>query len=614
VLLYAESASANQPLERQVFSELWTGASAQGVAPADVSRFVVRASPTTDELAALVQCIDGTLELRRYDSGVWFGGVTVAFDVGSPTLDVAHAAFESTSGRVVMGYRKGSDTLVYISTHDGTLSAESWVDLGLLSAPLRVGLFASPSSDEVLVVASDGATLAAGVWDGTTVGNVITLDSSYTPGHWAAVYETGSGRSMIAWARSGDASFRTRVFSSGAWSSEGSGPAVGGLIDSIALAADPNASANSIAVVVGCDSGSPAQLYASDWNGANWSVAQQLSGSLSNTGAFAVAFEPEGGAAIATWQDTGRDDLYASRWGGSAWSAAAASGTFSDGVVQIESVGRDSGGAVIALARSRAVSGDPYTDYVVYSDGGGLSIGGVTVNGNSGTNDPGVDLPTPPSASPGSPDLSYGNNKDETIAPGAYGTLSVGNNCTLRFQAGTYVFETFVVEAFNSTSNSTELIFDTSGGDVEFIITSGDFHAKNSMIMNPTGAGVVMFHVLNGDFISGSGATIEAAVFVYNGDITLGNNASVVGHLMASGTITIGGGTVSLPGWLIPGGNYVVTQSLHAFTITDGLPGSGTTITSAWGGSADLPFAISRIPPTSGGVTIVRWREIDPDQ
>jgi len=565
-----------------------------------IVRLAFSAHPSADSLAMVTEEADGAVRVRIRTDGAWGVDATVTSDASGGSAAGFAVAHEQSSGRLAIAYRRAGQSNIFYRTHDGSLSGESSVDLGFSSAPDHLALFPRPGADDLLLVASGGDSLRAAVWDGSAFGQVQTLDGLFTgaAASWDACPLPGGAGWMVGWARATDSTLRVRSFSGGAWGLEQTGPSAGGDIGAVALCADP-LGAESAAMVQRASNG---RIYAARHVGGAWTGATQIDGGAS---AFDLAYDGVGGSLLGVWAEDDDDRLRYRRWEDDSWSGTTTTGALGDGITKIIAAPINEAGAVALLARlETAAGGAPYGGYVAYSSDGNIELGGWSINGQTGSDEPGVGLPADPGLSAGSNDLSYGNNADVTIAPGAYGDVEVGQNSTLRFGAGNYSFKKF------ESGNNTHFIADTSGGDVTIVVTHGAFEASNSFRLESQGSGGAVVHIRNGNFEVMNNADIEGVIVVHNGAFEAMNNATVVGHIYAKGNIEGGAnGSLTAPGWSPPGAGGVSAQEAWVVLVDGGVASSPIELTDdAWEGSGPLPLAISeRVGP--GVVRVLRWRE-----
>ncbi|MFG0273847.1 MAG: hypothetical protein ACF8QF_02190, partial [Phycisphaerales bacterium] len=455
--------------------------------------------------------------------------------------------------------------------------------------PERIALAPAPGGDGILLVASDGARLCAAVWDGDAFGAVATVESSFANSAeaWDATRDESGW--IVAWARAGQSGLRARRCTGSSWALTELGPTVGGAIDGVRLAPGEGVTvtlARTASTVVGATR-----------SGSGWSAPETLATGLASETPFDLAREGVGAGAVAAWAPATADRVTLRRWDGTGWSSTFQTATLAGGLSVVMLAARDDSQGVVALASAEA-------PIVVYAEAGGADVDGVTVLGLVGEDLPGVDLPASPGASHGGSDLSFGTNADQAIAPGAYRDLSVGNNTTLRFSAGTYVFR-----SFDSNKNGTRLVCDASAGDVTIILTTGDLEANNDLTIDRTGSHAVTLHLQGGDFIARNTSNIEAAIFVHAGTIDIGLSATIVGHLFAAGGVTVDGGTIAPPTWDAPGVPDEAGHDGWALVVDEGSPGAPVALTSEpWVSVRALPLAVSE-RCGARALRILRWTE-----
>lgn len=565
----------------------------------DLEAVIMRESAGGEAVAALMLEDGGDLTLRvRTDVG-WGSNVAVATNVSA-----FDAAYERRSGDLLIAYGKSSSSLVFRrELSEGSLSGESSSSFGLGGSPARIVIAMDDSTDSGVIAAASAIDLACAVWDGDALGTSVEIDASYAGGAWDCAWPAGAGECMIAWVRTGDASPRFRLLSGGSWTVQALGSPMTGTIREMDLVADEGGKTPALlgAFLTGPSADG---LEAAAWDGSSWSLSSTLSTDVGGvTAPFAIAFEGSGGGAVAAWIEDGSQRITTSRWNGSAWSISGDTAVIGTLDRVVAAAQRNDTGVVLGAIVREVGAGEPYSEYIALSSEGNVELDGVTVNGD--TREGGVSLPPAPSVSSGSPDLSYGNNKTVSLAPGTRGKLSVGNNFTLNMTAGDYVFE-----EFDSDKNGTTLVGDTSGGDIRFIISNGNFKAKNNFTVTTIGPGVIEFIVVNGNWEVKNNTTIEAMVVVHNGNLSFGNGADITGHLYAKGNIEGGSGTLTVPGSWIPGGGGPETREAHALIVSSGAPGSISTLSTGWT-AGELPLAISH-PVSAGSPTILRWSEVEP--
>lgn len=608
---------ADRPAARTVSGSSWSAAQSMSTLAGVFAGAACRPSPIDDLLALLGIDENGRLTLRLRTDGSWGSDTTIEPSIGSPDAELADAAFEQRSGELLIVYRDGVGTSISYRVYDGTLYGAQSLDLGLPGAPVAVRLTPVPGADRVALVAASMSSLHAAVWDGSAWGDTVTLDSAYDGGAegFDVTCETDTGDPIVCWARSTDTTLRVRRWDGEAWTSESSSPSVGAPVVRVALTPDRDAGSDTVLAAIASDSGGAEPLHAALWDGSAWSATTQLTADLEGTTCpFDAAWERQGGTAVVGWAEEGDTTVHARRWSGSGWGTELNAGDAEQPIDAITVANSDGSDArALVLARAREPGTATYFDYLAYSEGGSVGTTGVTYNGPTGENEPGIDPPPAPAYTPGGPDLNYAQNDTATLASGSYGTLTADKIVTVNLSTGQYVFDSI------STDMNFNLDCDTSGGDVLVVIENGVSGGKNFRI-NRTGSYAVIVHLISGDLAAGQGAVIDAAVTLHDGSFSFERNATITGYLIASGNITFtSNSTVTPPTWRLStpayGSGTSATDRLWSVAISLGSPGTiaELTPTAGWSESSSLPFAVSEKVPERVRVRVARWREVQPD-
>ncbi|MFT5424443.1 MAG: hypothetical protein ACI89L_002238 [Phycisphaerales bacterium] len=579
----------------------------------DTASFVLRDSPKDTLTAALAVGTGNTLSLGSFDGSTWASPTVLSTDVGGATSMTSDAAFEPSSGKLLIAYRKGSSALVYFRVFDPagppSLSGETWFDLGLISPPDRVLLAPKPGSNDILLVATSGTSARAAVWDSTAFVNSTTLDTGFDGDPEAISAEWHKGSAFVLWARSTDSAPRGSVFDGSAWAAATGLPALADPITRVHLAPSNDRASSAVLLTMASVSGVNHALHAATLDDTGWTAATTLSTQLATPDSYSAAWETSGTAAVAVWQEAGETFAHAARWDGAAWVAqsntADLGGTI-EGLVARPAAGNADGVHAMAAV---SVASPRLKDYLLYANTGSLSLGmSTTVNGLSGAGK-GFTLPAPPAGSPGATPVTVAKNKTVALAPGEYGAVSIANNSTLELSTGSYV-----LASMSPGNNRFTLTADTTTGPVILAIASGNFDAKNKLTISTVGPGPFEIHVLAGDFIGMNTPVINASVIVPLGDIDLRNNATTTAHLIASGNVSIGNSsTLDPPAWdspfVDPSPSASTTTGLIVVTTLAGTPGTPITLLSGWTQPHGLPFDMSWQRPTAG-VRVTSWREV----
>ncbi|HYE63562.1 MAG TPA: hypothetical protein VD997_16345 [Phycisphaerales bacterium] len=591
-----------------MFSREWTGSSwpspSAGAGLSGVIRWQrVCNSPSTSERALVCLASDNALTLSKFNGMFWEPPTAVCADAGTPSTRVFDAAYEHMSGELMVVYRKTTSTSVFYRTYTSAIPLEQSTNLGLTTAPTWMELVVRPRSDEFMLLVAAGGRLYASIWNGSAWGNAASLETSLNSSGrpFSGAYMNNSGRGIVAWSATSGAP-KYRVWSGTAWGAAATLPAVSGgvTLGWMTLTGSPSATSDEVlAAMIGSNN----DVNVNNWTGTAWGTNTVVE---SNTGSSTgrrvdIAYQPNGSRGVVAWERAGSTAPRYRTWNGSAWSAEQTGPDFgSQPQAIILEPGLDANQVVMAVRRLGPVSWD---DFVAYSTGGSVNLTGI-VHGLVGTG-PAYTMPLPPSATAGASNVNLGNNDTRTLAPGNYHDLIVGNSCTVNFSTtGTYVFR-----LFKANNNYTTMNFDTSAGDIDFILTNGNFDGQNTMTFNNNGEGKVRIHVINGNFDSkNNNFGRNISLYVYNGNIIFGNDLTFNGEMYASGNIT-GSGVIDLST------SYVGSPGLLSVaTFTDGAPGLRTDL------SANIPgywgwevCAVAGRPP-SKNMRVSRWREIGPDE
>ena len=178
------------------------------------------------------------------------------------------------------------------------------------------------------------------------------------------------------------------------------------------------------------------------------------------------------------------------------------------------------------------------------------SVSGITAQGGPVTPTPFVPLTLPAGSNltPGLTNVTLASFEDRSLAPGAYGalTMTVGN--TLSLSAGQYVFS-----SFTSGSVLNHLSFDTSAGPISIYVKEDfDFDLIQDIngvslfaggTPNPDDSHDIFFET-GANFIGGS--SFFGTVFAPNGNVTLETFTQATGRILAGHDVIINSGGVTL--------------------------------------------------------------------
>jgi hypothetical protein len=602
-LTFSETSTNTRATAREWEGGGWSSKNSTTVLGADVCWQDVVNSPRSEGRALMTLCENRTLSLAAWQGTFWDSPVTLTADAGATNSKVFALAYEQRSGDLMTVYRKGTDSTIYFRTHTSAIVPEQTLSLGLSSAPQWMELAARPRSDELVLVVRSGGELRAAVWNGSSWGGTVMLDSSTsTDGRpFAVAYMSRTGSAMVVWSATTGAP-KYRVWDGAAWGAQAFVPAVSGgvRLGWVSLAANPSLGSDELLAVM---SGVNNDINLNNWNGSAWgaNLVAETSAATSIERRADIAFQPDAERAIAVWHRAGQNAIRYRIWQG-AWSAEAIGPDMGSEAQCLRLAPGYSPDEVVMAVRRRGAS--TYDEYVAYSSGGTVNLTGIVI-GSIASGGAGA-LPAAPAAAHNSTDVTVANNSTRNLTPGIYRNLEVGNSVTLNFNgAGDYVFR-----QFKATHNTAVFNFDGGGGTIRIILTNGNWDGMNDFVLNNPGGGPVEVHLNNGNFVGKNNFTASnLSLFVYNGNIDFGNNLSFTGVMYASGNIN-GSGSVSIP---TAGAITVGPGSVSTVVWTGGSAGAR----SDQGESGPAPsvgtLALAGRPP-SAGLRVVRWCEIGLDE
>ena len=247
----------------------------------------------------------------------------------------ASVAYETGTGNAVLVWNTGK------ALNYSVWNGKTWSDAAAVAGytgtePRQIRLAANPtagSNEMVLVVTDKNEVDRAMVWNGTTWGNMVQLDSN--TGHnytdLAVAYESLTGKAMVTYASGTAGVVGYRVWDGTAWGTAATLTAASGT-DKYAqwtvMASDPASNR----IVLGVETNGQ-DAWMSVWDGSAWtSTALGVANNVNNNGNLniAVAFESKSGEALAVYQnDLSATELQYRTWSQAAgWSAGTDFGAF----------------------------------------------------------------------------------------------------------------------------------------------------------------------------------------------------------------------------------------------------------------------------------------------
>jgi hypothetical protein len=594
---YATNAAPATPVVREFASGSWSSAANLGPLTTTASWMLLRnsaantASPTR-ALIALDQ--SGMLATSVFKAGAWAAPSTMTSGTGTVNTRVFAADFEGKSGELMAVYRKGSNSTLYYRTYSVANPSEQTLAFGLTSVPRWMELAPKPGGNELVLVAGAGSTLRAGVWDGSSWGNLTTLEASLAttgrPFHVA--YMNKSGKAFVVWSAS-SGSLKYATWDGASWSSIGSVPGIAGGVPAGWIKVEGSPLRASDEVLLACI-GTNNQINVNHWTGSAWgtNLVVETSAAANFQPRVDVSYQPDGTKAVLAWHKLGHTALRYRTWTSGAWTAQQTGPDMLSTTSAIH-LARGYGSTEIAMLARRDSAG--YTDYNAWSNINDYDLGTVDITGPIGSI-AGNLLPPAPSATANANHISPSSG---TVAPGTYGTMSQSG--TVTFTAGTYVFSSVTV--------SGTLIFDTSAGPIIWNITTGGLSGNNNNTFTNTGNGPATINIINGDFELKNNSTFtNIDIIVYNGDITMKNNTDGSVGLYCSGTIDIkNNGTITMNPFHIGG-----IPACSAVLWTNGSPGTRTDLNTScsYAGVTD-PCDLAGSPMPQSAL-IESWAAVEP--
>jgi hypothetical protein len=327
--------STNLPRYRTWSGSAWSSSGTMLNVGGNARWAVLKKCPFRNEVIAAFSDAGDDINAMVYDGSTWGSLVEATTNLGTNTDRPFYFAYEQSAGDGLLVYRSGAGAILYYRTWNGTAwSAQNSVSIPGSGDPKFVKLVPKPNSNEIMLICLDSANdVSALVWNGTSFGNSLRLESStFDSGNEQldAAYERSSGRCMIAWSRSGTNLPAYRIWSGSAWLSQGSLTDVGGSTKWLRLAADPAGNKIIAATLDGV-----ADVNVQVWSGSSWGSVSQFETAAVNTDRrnFDLAFEPAGTRALLMWGRSSQQTPFYRVYSGSSWSAEAAGPALGSGML-----------------------------------------------------------------------------------------------------------------------------------------------------------------------------------------------------------------------------------------------------------------------------------------
>lgn len=311
-------------------------------------------SPTRNEAIVVGVDSSGIIRGERWNGTQW---QTLPMDpIASGTLDYRQGfavSYEQQSGDAMLVWNDGS-ALRYSVFNGTSWTTSKQIDAFDGAAPQRMQIASQAKGDSMVLLVSDAnADDYALIWNGSSWGHAITLDTSGTTAtdqiSSAVAYEGLSGKAMVAYAKANNANIFYRTFDGNNWSDEA---AAGNYTESAAprwltLASDPGS--NRIGMgLLSVAGNNTNQVSFSIWSGSSWG-SRTIPGSYTDSSPgspVALAFESRSGDLLAVYGTNSANTRYLTWNNSSGWSSAA-------------------NGPNTAQPGSLRLYSDPYTDHIM---------------------------------------------------------------------------------------------------------------------------------------------------------------------------------------------------------------------------------------------------------
>ncbi|HIV72894.1 MAG TPA: DUF4347 domain-containing protein, partial [Candidatus Aquabacterium excrementipullorum] len=253
------------------------------------------ANPKSDEmvLVAATSVASNNQFAIVWNGSSWGNAQTLGSDSSKQYFEV-NVAYESLSGRALVFYDNSASNQATVQYR--VWNGSSWSAEGSIAIPAGVtataelystAVASDPTSNRIALLAQTSSNfLWAAVWDGSSWGNQKLLTSSAplltdSPMTASAAFESKSGDLLVAYSKNTGPYVYYQTWSSGGgWSSELTGPSMGGtdIPYMIRLYADPY----SDTIMMGAQDGGQDLNFVA-WNGSSWGSVTQLDAATGET-------------------------------------------------------------------------------------------------------------------------------------------------------------------------------------------------------------------------------------------------------------------------------------------------------------------------------------------
>ncbi len=316
--------NAQDPRYRTWDGTSWSGENSAPGIGGEIRWVVQRSCPFRDERIMGVLDDNGHLNLEVWDGTSWGTPLEVTTSIGATNsayrgFDIA---YEHISGNAIVVYQNGGNDPEYRVWDGNSWSGATVIDLPTGGIPVWIKMVPDAgASDEIILMTLDTAdTVTAAVWDGSSWGNTISLETSaysYQYEGIAAAYEYAIGRAMAAWTTNTSNVVQYRFWDGNSWSTESEVSTTSTGAKWLRLASD--ASSNRIVLGALCDGGI---VEVNVWDGTGWGTQLQVESSAEAevSRCFDVAWERSGDQAIVCWGEGGSSNVKYRTYQGGVWS------------------------------------------------------------------------------------------------------------------------------------------------------------------------------------------------------------------------------------------------------------------------------------------------------
>lgn len=257
---------------------------------------LIRRCPIRQEVTIFCSTQGNNAVAAVESNGTWGNLVTASADCGTINTRPLALAYEQVSGNCVLAYRSGNSPTIHYRTWNGAAwSSDNTTSSPLTGNPTFIKLVPKPASNEVLLfVIDDNNAIAAMVWNGSSWGNKVILETAAPSSSTEcadAAYEAGTGRCMVVWSHNASASPQHAIWDGSTWSGATTMGGTGAAAQWIHIAPDPSGNKLMLGVQDAAN-----KVNVAIWSGSAWGSYLQVENNAATAGSrcFDVTFEPRG--------------------------------------------------------------------------------------------------------------------------------------------------------------------------------------------------------------------------------------------------------------------------------------------------------------------------------